>query len=189
VTRHELPVYVKADAGTKISELKGTLAGTVLATVGAAATIADVTKEMAATETRDGTKVTIREYARADNGVVTLTVDLDRGGAGGGRIGAAGNFRAGRGVGGAIPPNIAQFVAGSDGRLQSVKLMDDKGRPYDMAITSSDLNQRNGAMAVTLKLECRPPAADAKPGALEVLGPRSVSVEAAFTLRDVVVVQ
>jgi hypothetical protein len=37
----------------------------------------------------------------------------------------------------------------------------------------------------TFTLECEPPPGAGGPKALELTGPRSVSVEAAFTLRDV----
>jgi hypothetical protein len=93
--------------------------------------------------------------------------------------------RAGRVAGGAIPVQIARMVAGPDGMLEAVKLTDEKGRPYELAITKSGFAQPNGAMTGTLTLECQPPAADSKPTKLEVLGPRSMNVEAAFTLRNV----
>ncbi len=189
VTRHELPVYVKADSGNAIAELKGSLAGPVQAAAGAVATIADVTKEKASATTKDGTKVTIRDYARADDGAVTLTLELERP-AGGAVFGGGGVLnRAGRWAGGAIPPNIARMVAGADGMLESVKLADDKNRPYEVTITKSELANRNGAMIGTLTLECQPPAADAKPRVLEVHGPRSMTVEATFTLRNVPAIQ
>jgi hypothetical protein len=193
VTRYELPIYLKVDAATAIAELKGSLAGPVQAPAGAVATIADVTKEKAATATKDGTKVLVKAYHRADDGVVALTLELERppiGGAFG--VGIAGGAvinRGGRGAGGAIPPQIARLVVGSDGMLESVKLTDDKGRPYEVAVTKSEMTNRNGAMTGTLTLECQPPATDTKPRTLEVLGPRSMTVEATFTLRNVPVVQ
>jgi hypothetical protein len=195
VTRYELPVYLKADAATAIGELKGSLAGPVQAPAGAVATIADVTKEKATATTNDGVKVTVREYSKADDGVVTMTLDLERPQAGIGGIavgGIAGGGvinRIGRAAGGMIPPNIARMVAGSDGPLQSIKMFDAKGKAYEVAVTKSEIANRNGAMTGTLTLECQPPAADAKPGKLEVHGPRSMNVEAAFTLRGVPAVQ
>ena len=137
--------------------------------------------------------MTARDYTRADDGVIRMAVDFDRGGGVGGvRIGGGINgavMQVGPGAHGAIPPQIAQFVAGPDGALESITLSDDKGRPYQVGITRSDVNQRNGTLAATLMLECRPPAADSKPGALEVHGPRSVAVEVPFILRDVPAVQ
>jgi hypothetical protein len=187
VTRYELPAYVKADAA--IDELKGTLAGPVQAPAGAVATIADVSKEKASAATKDGTKVTVKDYSKADDGAVTLTLELERPAAVGvfGGGGAVIN-RAGRVAGGAIPVQIARMIAGADGMLESVKLTDEKGRPYELAITKSEMANRNGAMTGTLTLECQAAAADSKPVKLEVLGPRSMNVEAAFTLRNVLAV-
>jgi hypothetical protein len=189
VSRYELPVYLKTDAATALGELKGSVAGPVQATVGAVVSITDVTKEKASATTNDGVKVTIKEYSRAEDGGVSMTVDLDRppaGGAFGVAVGGAAVVnRAVRAVGDVIPPTIARMVAGPDGPLQSVKLLDDKGRKYDVNIIKAEYANRNGAMAGTLTLDCRPPAADAKPRTLEVHGPRSMNVEAAFTLRGV----
>jgi hypothetical protein len=194
VTRYEIPIYVKADAGVAISELKGSLAGPVQAAAGAVATIADVTKDKASAATKDGTTITVKDYSRADDGTVTMTLDLERqmGGiafGGGIAIGGAVPNRAVRRPGGLIPPQIARNVAGADGMLESVKLLDDKGRPYEMSMTKSETASRNGAITGSLTFECQPPAADAKPGKLEIHGPRSIAVETSFTLRDVPAVQ
>ena len=193
VTRHELPVYVKADGTNPIGELRGTLAGSVQATTGAVATVADVTKEKASATTRDGIKVAIKEYNRADDGTVTLTIELERP-AGNGPVGAvavAGNVAVRRvgGNAGQIPVNVMRLLSGPDGPIESIKLADEKGRHFEVAVTKSEFANRNGAMTATMTLECRPPAADSKPKSLEVHGPRSAWIEAAFTLRDVPAVQ
>jgi hypothetical protein len=191
LTRHELPVYIKADSSAAIPELRGSLAGMVQATSGPVATIPDVTKEKASAATKDDVKMTITDYAKADDGTVTLTIELQRPAGGGvmGGIAIAGNVNRGGRPGGLIPPNIGRLVSGSDGMVESIKLIDEKGRPYEVAVNKTQLANRNGAIAATLTLECQPPAADAKPKALELHGPRSVAVEAPFTLHDVPAVQ
>jgi hypothetical protein len=188
VFRQELPVYVKA-AGAA-AELKGTLTGIVQATVGTLATIPDVTKDKPVVTTRDGTRVAVQTCDRTDNGIVTLKVEVER------PTGAmfAGNVVAVRPVparvaapGGAIPPQVARLLAMPEGTVEAVKLADDAGRPYEVAVTQTQMAQRNGVIGATLTLECRPPAATAKPRALELVGPRQIGVEAAFALRGVAV--
>jgi hypothetical protein len=194
VTRHELPVYVKADGASPIGELKGSLAGSVQATTGSVATIADVTKDKTSAVTRDGVKIAVKDYSRADDGTVTLTLELERPGGGpagmaAGGVMIAGNAAVGRvirnGGGGAIPANVKQMISGPDGPVESIKLTDEKGKQFDVSVTKSEFSNNNGTMTAKLGLECRPPTADSKPKALEIHGPRSAAVEAAFTLKDV----
>ncbi|HEY1377960.1 MAG TPA: HEAT repeat domain-containing protein [Gemmataceae bacterium] len=184
--RLELPVYVKADAGAAIPELKGLLAGMVQAPPGMVVAIPDVTKEKASAVGKDGTKLTIRDYERADDGAVTLKVEAERPG-GGVAVGNAVMARNVRviGAGGAVPANVARLINGTDGSEESFKLADDKGRPYAVVVTRSEVHQGNGGLTVTLTLACRPAAADAQPRALELHGPRQAGVEAVFTLRHV----
>jgi hypothetical protein len=68
---------------------------------------------------------------------------------------------------------------------ESLKLFDAQGRPYTVAVTETSTSRTNGGTVVSSTLDCQPPAKDAKPRRLELHGPRRVSVEAKFTLRDV----
>ena len=188
VTRHEVSVYMAADAGTAVAELRGALGGTVQALSGTVASVADVTKKNASAATRDGAKVTIRNCDRADNGTVTLTVVVERpagGGAGGAGGGNSTNRGAGRWSGGMMPALVGRLLAGADGPIESLRLADDKGRPYELTMTRFEIAEQNGGATATLALEGRPPAEDAQPRALELRGPRSVSLDATLTLRDV----
>jgi hypothetical protein len=111
-----LPVYLKTDKPGPIGELHGTLAGGVLGSSGPVATISDVTKDKATAETPDGIKVLVKECARADDGTVTLTMELERS-TGGVGVGVARKLPINRvgNAGGAIPPIIALRMAGAAG--------------------------------------------------------------------------
>jgi hypothetical protein len=189
-TRHEIPVYLKADAasGTALPEIKGALAGGVKLAPEALVAIADVQKaDSASAKTKDGAKLTVRDCKTADDGAVTLKVELERPAAGGGGLanGALVQRVQIGGAGGALPANVARAIGAMHGDGESFRLSDQKGGQYTVSIGETASNTNNGITVITYTLECQPSDKDAKPKKLELHGPRRASVDSRFTLRDV----
>ena len=94
ITRHEIPVYLKVEGSgaSAIPELKGALTGAVRMAAQELISIGDVQKADAATaKAKDGTKLTVRDCSMADDGTVSLKIEVERPGAGGGIGGVFGN--------------------------------------------------------------------------------------------------
>jgi hypothetical protein len=188
-TRHEIPIYLKADAAgaTAFPELKGALTGGVKLAPEALVAIADVQKaDSASAKAKDGAKLTVRDCKIADDGTVTLKVELERPAAGGG-LGNAGFVQRVQigGAGGALPANVARAIGAMHGDGESFRLLDKRGGQYTVSIGETASNTNNGVTVITYTLECQPPEKDAKPKKLELHGPRRASVDGRFTLRDV----
>jgi hypothetical protein len=184
VTRHELPIYLKGDAavGRAVPELKGALAGTVNLAAQVLATIADV-KADAVVAAADGAKLTVRDCTVADDGAVTLKVEVERVAPGGGFANVVGRQIQ---IGGPAPGNIAQVLNALNGEGgDTLRLFDAQDRPYAVTVSESATNRANGVSVTTYTLDCKPAGDGAKPRRLELHGPRKASVEAKFTLRDV----
>jgi hypothetical protein len=187
VTRHELPVNIKSDgpAGQKVPELKGILAGKAQLAAETIAAVADVTKADAATAAgKDGAKLTVRDCQVNANGAVTLKVEVERPAAGGP---VAGNVVAQQRIqiGGAVPANIAQVMNNLGGTDEKMRLFDTQDRPYSISVSESSTSRNNGVVVANYTLDCQPVAPGAQPRKLELHGPRWVSVEGRFVLRDV----
>jgi hypothetical protein len=188
VSRHEIPVSVKSDApsGTAVAELAGTLSGTVRLAAQRLASIADVTKaDNLSTPTPDGGKMTVRDCKVADDGVVTLKVEVERAGGGGGGLAFGAVARQIQvGGGGALPPNVARAINPMFGDGDSFKLFDQQDGEYTLSISETSSSNNGGVTVMSYTLECRPPGKDAKPKKLELHGPRRTPVESKFTLRN-----
>lgn len=188
VSRHEIAVSLKSDSpsGTLVPELTGSVAGTVRLAPQELAAITDVQKaENAEAKTKDGTKVTVKDCKVADGGEVTMKVDIERLGPGGGIAGNAVMGRIQVAGGGALPANVARAINPMMADGDSFKLFDAEKRPYTVSISETSSNSNNGVTVVSYTLQCEPADKDAKPKRLELHGPRRAPVESKFTLRNV----
>jgi hypothetical protein len=189
VMRHELPVYVtaQASAGPAAPELKGRLVGTVQLSGQRIATVADVTKaDAAAAVAEDGTKLTVRDCRRHEDGSAALKVEVERPQPAD-RPGVVRTVLANAIAGGRAPPGGAAVMLNYllEDSGAALRLSDEKGRPYEVTLAVDQAAQQANAITVTFALSGRPADAAAQPRQLELLGPRLVPVEAKFTLRDV----
>jgi hypothetical protein len=182
-------VYVKADgtAGQTIPELTGGISGTVRLGPQELASIADVTKaEAASAKSKDDVKITVRDCKVADNGGVSLKVEVERSGAGGGLGNAVVRRQVQIGGGGALMPGgVAQMVNAMQADGDSFRLFDAQSRPYTVSIGEVSTTHNNGMTFATYNLDCQPPDKGTQPRKLELHGPRRASVDAKFTLRQV----
>jgi hypothetical protein len=192
ISRHEIPVYLKVagPGASAIPELKGALTGAVRMAAQELVSIGDVQKADAATaKAKDGAKLTVRDCSVADDGAVSLKIEVERPGAGGGIGGVFGNAVVKKNIqiggGGALPPNVAQMINSMNMDGESFKLFDAKNRPYTISIGETSSNNNNGVTVTTYSLECQPPDKEAKPKKLELHGPKRATVDGKFTLRDV----
>lgn len=186
ISRLELPVFVKATPGAHSSfpEVKGSLAGTVMAPPAALVAIADVTKDKPTATAKDGTKISVHDFERADDGTVTMKVDVEKAGAGLPGGGAVVINRVAR-INVAGARNAAKLVGVNDGSDEGLKLFDENGKPFDVNVTGTELKPAGAAMNMTYTLHCTPPANAGKPRKLELHGPRPASVESNFILKNV----
>lgn len=186
INRFELPVLVKVTPGANSSfpEVKVSLAGTVMAPPAALVTIADVTKDKPTATAKDGTKVTVRDFERADDGTVTMKVDVEKAGAGLPGGGAVVINRVAR-INVAGARNAAKIIGANDGSDENLKLFDENGKAFDVDVTGTELKPAGAAMNMTYTLHCTPPANGGKPRKLELHGPRPASVESNFVLKNV----
>jgi hypothetical protein len=189
IARHEIPVFLKVEAGgPTIPELRGALTGTVRMAAQQLLSIADVQKADAPpAKSKDGIKMTVRDCTVADDGSVSLKVEVERPGAGNGIGGVFGNAIVKKNIqaAGPMPANVAQLFnsKGMDG--ESFKLFDTQSRPYTVSIGETSSNNNNGVTVTTFTLDAQPPDKEAKPKKLEFHGPKRATVDGKFTLRDV----
>jgi hypothetical protein len=185
-TRHELPVYVTATAVGGPVGLTGALGGTVQAPVGDLVAVADVTAEKATAAAKDGTRMTVRDYHRADDGTVTLKVEVERpNGPGLSTTSVSSRTVRRPGVNGIIPATAVRAMTGVSGTSEAFRLTDAAGREYHVTVVRAEVRPMNGAAVGTFALECEPANRADRPTGLALTGPRPVPIEAAFTLRGV----
>lgn len=182
--RHELPVYVTTTAAGGPVELTGVLGGTVQAPAGDIVAVADVAAEKATTAAKDGTRMTIRDSQRADDGTVTLKVEVERPNGPGMSTTVASSRTRRPTVNGLIPATAVRAMTGVIG-VEAFRLTDAAGREFQVTVTRSEVRAANGAAVGTFTLECEPANRADRPKGLALTGPRPVPVEAAFTLRGV----
>jgi hypothetical protein len=183
--RHELPVYGTTTAAGGPVDLTGVLGGTVQAPAGDLVAVADVTAEKATAATKDGMRMAVRDYHRADDGTVTLKVEVERPNGPGVSSTTVSSRTARRAVNGLIPASAVRAMTGVSGAVEAFRLTDVAGREYHVTVTRAEVRPANGSAVGTFTLECEPANRADGPKRLALTGPRPVPIEAAFTLRGV----
>src|SRR5262249_27100035 len=144
------------------------------------------TVEKPTATTKDGMRMTVREYQRADDGMVTMKVEVERPNGPGLTMTSMSSRRVKRpGMNGVISATVVRAMTGMSGATEAFRLTDAAGREFDVSVVRSEVRPANGSALGTFTLECEPANRADRPKGLALTGPRSVAIEAAFSLRGV----